>query len=74
MSNNKKVDKLILIIGVMAIILSVLVLYISKNMLRAEGDLFLDGTSVEDAQKALGVRIVTVPTDGYEFIKAILDK
>jgi len=49
-------------------------LYISKNMLRAEGDLFLDGTSVEDAQKALNVRIVTVPTDGYEFIKAILDK
>lgn len=35
MSNNKKVDKLILIIGVMAIILSVLVLYISKNMLYA---------------------------------------
>ena len=31
MSNNKKVDKLILIIGVMAIILSVLVLYISKK-------------------------------------------
>lgn len=49
-------------------------LYVSSNMLRAEGDLFLDNISLEDAEKALGVRIVTVPTDGYEFIKAILDK
>lgn len=47
-------------------------LFISKNMLRAEGDLFLDNTSIEDAERVLGVKIVTVPTDGYEFIKAIL--
>ncbi len=47
-------------------------LFISRNMLRAEGDLFLDNTSVEDVEKTLGVRLVTVPTDGYEFIKAIL--
>jgi hypothetical protein len=43
-------------------------------MLRAEGDLFLDNTSVEDAERELGVKIVTVPTDGYEFIKAILGR
>lgn len=48
-------------------------LYISSNMLRAEGDLFLDSMSVETLEKELGVRIVSVPTDGYEFIKAILD-
>ncbi len=48
-------------------------LYISSNMLRAEGDLFLDSMSVNDAEKELGVKIVPVPTDGYEFIKAILD-
>ncbi len=48
-------------------------LYISSNMLRAEGDLFLDSMSLEDAEKKLGVKIVPVPTDGYEFIKAILD-
>lgn len=49
-------------------------LYVSRNMLRAEGDLFLDNTSVEDAERELGVKIVTVPTDGYEFIKAILGR
>lgn len=49
-------------------------LYISSNMLRAEGDLFLDSMSLGDAEAALGVRIVPVPTDGYEFIKAILSK
>ncbi len=47
-------------------------LYISSNMLRAQGDLFLDSVSLRDAEKELGVRIVPVPTDGYEFIKAIL--
>lgn len=48
-------------------------LYISCNMLRAEGDLFLDSMSVSEIERELGVRIVPVPTDGYEFIKAILD-
>jgi NifB/MoaA-like Fe-S oxidoreductase len=50
------------------------VLYISSNMLRSEGDLFLDSISLREAEEALGVRIVAVPTDGYEFIKAILEK
>lgn len=49
-------------------------LYVSSNMLRSEGDLFLDSISLSDAEKELGVKIVPVPTDGYEFIKAILDK
>ena len=49
-------------------------LYISSNMLRAEGDLFLDSISLEDAEKELNVKIIPVPTDGYEFIKAILEK
>ena len=50
------------------------VLYISSNMLRSDGDLFLDDISLTEAQESLGVRIVAVPTDGYEFIKAILEK
>ena len=49
-------------------------LYISSNMLRSEGDLFLDSISLEDAEKELNVKIIPVPTDGYEFIKAILEK
>ena len=48
------------------------VLYISCNMLRAQGDLFLDSMSVDEVERELGIRIVPVPTDGYEFIKAIL--
>ncbi len=48
-------------------------LYISSNMLRAEGDFFLDSMSVSEVEEALSVKIVPVPTDGYEFIKAILD-
>lgn len=50
------------------------VLYISSNMLRSEGDLFLDSISLSEVEKVLGVRIVAVPNNGYEFIKAILEK
>ncbi len=48
-------------------------LYISSNMLRAEGDLFLDSISKEEAEKELNVKIIPVPTDGYEFIRAIME-
>ena len=43
------------------------VLYISSNMLRYEGDLFLCGMHIDDLSEALGVEIVTCATDGYEF-------
>ena len=42
-------------------------LYISSNMLRYEGDLFLCGMHIDDLSEALGVEIVTCATDGYEF-------
>ena len=41
-------------------------------MLRYENDLFLDDVSLEDAERELGVKIVYVNNDGYEFVNAIL--
>ena len=49
-------------------------LIIPDVMLRSEGDLFLDNVSLEEAQKALGVKICTVSGgSGCELIKAILN-
>lgn len=48
-------------------------LFVSSSMLRDEGDLFLDGVSVHDVEKALSVKLVTVDADGYDFIYKILD-
>ncbi len=47
-------------------------LYIPGVMLRYENDLFLDDVSLADAERELGVRIVYVNNDGYEFVEAIL--
>ncbi len=43
-------------------------------MLRHEGDLFLDGVSLEQVQKELGVRVRPVKNDGYELLDAILGR
>lgn len=48
-------------------------LLIPSVMLRSEGDVFLDGISSEEAEKALSVKITAVPNDGYELLNWILD-
>ena len=48
------------------------ILLIPTVMLRREGDLFLDGISVEQAESALGVRIIPVQVDGEELVNALL--
>lgn len=48
-------------------------LVLPANMLRQEGDLFLDDVSVEDVQTALGVSVVFVPeTDAYALLSAMI--
>ena len=42
-------------------------LYLSTNMLRYEEDLFLCGMHIDELSEALGVRIETCVSDGYEF-------
>ena len=49
------------------------VLFIPSVMLRAEGDLFLDDMSLEEASELLGVEIVTVDSSGAAFIEAIME-
>ena len=47
-------------------------LYLSRNMLRAEGDLFLDGMTPAELSDALcGVKIEFIQNDGAEFFSAI---
>lgn len=46
--------------------------YIPKTMLRADGDLFLDGTSVCELESALGAKVVTVENDGYDFVEKLI--
>ena len=47
-------------------------MFIPSTMLRADGDLFLDGTSVTELAEALGVKVVTVNNDGYDFVEKII--
>ena len=47
-------------------------LYIPSVMLRYENDLFLDGVSTDDVERELGVRLVWLNNDGYEFVDAVL--
>ncbi|MBP3414839.1 MAG: DUF512 domain-containing protein, partial [Clostridia bacterium] len=47
-------------------------LLIPAVMLRREGDLFLDGKSIDDIEKELAVEVVVVPNDGYELLDALL--
>lgn len=47
-------------------------LFISSNMLRDGGDLFLDDLSLTELEEKLGVEIVPVDTDGDAFVRSIL--
>ncbi len=49
-------------------------LLIPENMLRAEGDLFLDNVSVEDVEKALNVKVTVVEKGGYALCDAFFRK
>lgn len=42
--------------------------------LRSEGDLFLDGKTVRDVERALHVRVRMVESDGYDLAAALLGK
>ena len=46
-------------------------LLIPENMLRAQGDLFLDNVSVEDVEKAPSVKVRVVQSGGYNLCEAI---
>ena len=46
--------------------------YIPSSMLRADGDLFLDGTSVSELEDALGSKVITVENDGYDFVEKLI--
>ena len=48
-------------------------LLIPASMLRHGGDVFLDDMTRQQAQNALGVPIITVANDGFEFADAVFD-
>lgn len=47
-------------------------LIIPVTMLRDGDDIFLDDTTVEDVEKALGMKVIPTEGDGYSFIESIL--
>lgn len=47
-------------------------LLIPENMLRAQGDLFLDNVSLEEVENALSVKVTVVERGGYAFYDAIM--
>lgn len=48
-------------------------LLIPSSMLRAEGDMFLDGVTVEELSQKLNVKITPIDNDGYALVNAILN-
>ncbi|MBQ9958620.1 MAG: DUF512 domain-containing protein, partial [Clostridia bacterium] len=48
-------------------------LLLPSCMFRAQGDIMLDDTSVEDIESALDVTVKIIQNDGYELLSAILD-
>ncbi len=48
-------------------------LLLPANMLRAEGDIFLDGLSPAELAGSLGVRVQMLPCDGAALLDALLD-
>jgi NifB/MoaA-like Fe-S oxidoreductase len=46
-------------------------LFIPRNSLRADGDLFLDNLSPEDLERELGVTVKPLEGDGALFVAAI---
>lgn len=49
-------------------------LTIPSVMLRDGEDIFLDDVTLSDAQERLGMKIIPVNNDGYEFIEAVLEE
>ncbi|MDP4120239.1 MAG: DUF512 domain-containing protein [Bacillota bacterium] len=47
-------------------------LFISSNMLRHEGDLFLDDTSLCDVENALNIKVTPIKNDGAELLENLL--
>ncbi len=45
---------------------------IPKAMLRHDDDVFLDNLTVSDVEKALGVKVVPVNSDGFDFLNELL--
>ena len=48
------------------------ILAIPQSMLRDGEDIFLDDSTVDDVEKALGMPIVPIMNDGYEFIEKLI--
>ena len=46
-------------------------LFIPRNSLRADGDLFLDNLAPEDLERELGVKVRPLEGDGARFVAAI---
>ncbi len=46
-------------------------LLIPENMLRAEGDMFLDNVTLSELESSLGVKVTVVPRGGYELCEAM---
>jgi len=49
-------------------------LLLSRNMLRAGEEVFLDDVTVPEMEKALQVKIDIVKSSGYDFVKAVLGR
>lgn len=49
-------------------------LYIPSSMLRHENDKFLDDVTIEELEQSLGVTLVAVNNDGYEFVEKLTAK
>lgn len=47
-------------------------LLITENMLKSGCDIFLDDKTISDVENALSVKVISVPTDGYALLDAIL--
>ena len=47
-------------------------LLIPANMLRKERDVFLDDVSLTQLQEQLGVVVIPVENDGYEFLDRLI--
>ncbi|MBP3922339.1 MAG: DUF512 domain-containing protein [Ruminiclostridium sp.] len=47
-------------------------LLITENMLKSGCDIFLDDKTISDVENTLSVKVISVPTDGYALLDAIL--
>jgi hypothetical protein len=47
------------------------VLFIPRNSLRADGDLFLDNLTPADIERELGVKVCPLEGDGARFVAAL---